>query len=180
MKKAIFLDRDGVINRAFVSKGRPIPPKNIENLEILPGVDDAINILKSHNYEIIVVTNQPDVVRKINSLENVNGINKYLKSQLKIDFIKVCYHDDFENCDCRKPKPGMLIKTAQENNIDLRKSFMIGDRWRDINAGKAAGTKTIFLDYSYSEKLREKPDFVTDSLFNSLSFILGDNYEKHQ
>ena len=172
MKKAVFLDRDGVINRAVVRDGKPYPPTNLGNLEILPRVKLAMNSLKEAGWLLIVVTNQPDVARKITTIAEVEAINKYLKNELPIFEFRICYHDNNDNCHCRKPLPGSLIDAAKEHNIDLASSYMVGDRWRDIDAGVSAGCKTIFIDYEYAEKRPEKFNHSTHSLFEATQIIL--------
>lgn len=177
MSRAIFLDRDGVLNRAIIREGRPYPPSTILELHLLPGVKEVMHALSKKGWKLIVVTNQPDVARGVLSRFQVNEINQYLISRLPIDQMKVCFHDDSDGCLCRKPKPGMLIDSARELDIDLSESFMIGDRWRDIEAGKNAGCKTIFIDHSYSEKQPMLMDFKVSSLDEAAKIILGKNYE---
>ena len=147
MRRAVFLDRDGVINRAIVNDGKPYPPANLNELEILPGVRDSLEKLHAANYLLIVVTNQPDVVRGTTKMEDVESINAYLSSELPIDEFRTCYHDSDDGCDCRKPLPGSLLEAAKKYEIDLSQSFMVGDRWRDIDAGRSAGCKTFFINY---------------------------------
>ena len=174
MKRAVFLDRDGVINRAIVRDGKPFPPANIGQLEVLPGVSEALEKLHAANYLLIVVTNQPDVARGTAKKEDVEEINARLSSQLPIDQFRTCYHDSSDGCNCRKPLPGSILDAAKEYQIDLSKSFMIGDRWRDIEAGAAAGCKTFFVNYRYSEKIPDTPDFIVSSLLEAEKIILGE------
>jgi len=172
LKKAVFLDRDGVINRAVVREGKPYPPTNLKNLEILPGVKLAMNLLKDAGWLLIVVTNQPDVARKVTTIAEVEAINQYLQDELPIFEFRVCYHDSNDNCHCRKPLPGLLIDAAKKHNIDLYSSYMVGDRWRDIDAGVSAGCKTIFIDYEYAEKRPENFNYSTHSLAEATQIIL--------
>lgn len=174
MRKAVFLDRDGVINRALISNKKPYPPSNISELEILPGVPQALTELKNSGYILIVVTNQPDVARGKVQREVVEKINTILMKQLPLDAIKVCYHDDCEQCLCRKPLPGLLLEAAKEFAIDLEKSFMIGDRWKDILAGKSAKCKTFFINNHYDEHIPEFPDFIVSSLLDAQKIIIGE------
>lgn len=171
MRRAVFLDRDGVINRAIVRDGIPLPPRNLEELEILPGVSEALQKLHDYNYLLIVVTNQPDVARGTAKKKDVEQMNAHLFSLLPLDEIKTCYHDSDDGCLCRKPLPGGLIEAAKEYHIDLSKSFMVGDRWRDIEAGKTAGCKTFFINYRYAEKHPETPDFIVSSLLEAQQII---------
>ena len=171
MKKAVFLDRDGVINKAFIKDGLPKSPNSLNELKILPGVKESILRLKELDFICLVVTNQPDVPRgKINK-NTVIEMNNFLKKEIELDDIFVCYHDDNDNCNCRKPKPGLLLQARKKWNVDFKKSFMIGDRWKDIQAGEKVGCKTIFLDYKYDDIKPKNPGFVTDSLFNAVYII---------
>ena len=174
MLKAVFLDRDGVINKVSVVDGKPYPPRNLDELELIPGVDQAILQLRDRGYFCIVVTNQPDVARGKTSKETVESINQFLIQHLAIHEIVSCYHDDHENCGCRKPKPGSLLKAALKYNIDLNKSFMVGDRWRDIEAGQNAGCKTFFIDYQYNEKQPQNPTYKVKSLTDAVNIILNE------
>lgn len=150
--KAVFLDRDGVINRALVREGKPYPPRTLIELEIPPGTSDALLRLKRLGFLLIVVTNQPDVARGTQLFETVQKMHEVLAIHLPVDFFLACYHDDADGCSCRKPKPGLLLEAASEHGVDLRESFLIGDRWRDIDAGHAAGCRTIWIDYGYCER----------------------------
>jgi len=172
MKRAVFLDRDGVLNRAIVRQGKPYPPDTIEALEILPGVGDALASLRAAGLMNVVVTNQPDVATGKQRREVVEAIHARLAKTLDIDAFKVCYHTDADNCLCRKPKPGMLLEAAKELGIDLARSFIVGDRWRDVAAGQAAGCKAYFVDYGYSEKRPDKPYLAVKSLPEAAGFIL--------
>lgn len=174
MRRAVFLDRDGVINRAIVRDGKPYPPASLVELEILPGVHEALQKLHDANYLLVVVTNQPDVARGASKREDVELINAFLSAQLPIDDFKTCYHDSGDKCNCRKPLPGALLEAAQEHDIDLSKSFMVGDRWRDVEAGASAGCKTFFINYRYAEQKPDAPDFIVSSLLEAKKIILGE------
>jgi D-glycero-D-manno-heptose 1,7-bisphosphate phosphatase len=173
LKKAVFLDRDGVINRAVIRDGRPYPPMSMEELEILPGVAAAVQALKQAGFFIAVATNQPDVARGKQTRETVEKINDYLGAQLGIDDFRTCYHDDRDDCTCRKPKPGLLDAAAADCGLDLRRSFMVGDRWRDVAAGQAAGCRTIWIDCGYSERLPEGQDYRAKSLLEASGWIMA-------
>jgi len=172
MKRAVFLDRDGVLNRSMIRNGRPCAPTSAKEFELLPGVPEAVARLRKAGFLLIVVTNQPDIAAGTVSREVLERIHEKLRAWLPIDDIKVCCHADKDECACRKPKPGMLLEAAREWSIDLNRSFIVGDRWRDISAGKAAGCKTIFVDYGYAERLIDPPDFVVTSLQEAASIIL--------
>ena len=172
MRQAVFLDRDGVINRAVVKNGKPFPPASLDDFELLPGVESSAIALRKAGFLIVVVTNQPDVATGMQTREVVESMHKKLHAAAICDDVKVCYHIDSDACECRKPKPGMLIEAAIEWQIDLRRSFMVGDRWRDVAAGKAAGCQTFFIDYQYQEQSAEMPDAVVASLEEAANIIL--------
>ncbi len=173
MNRAIFLDRDGVLNKSFVIEKKPCPPSTLEDLYILPKVPEALSILKKLSFKLIVVTNQPDVARGKQLESNVIKINKYLEEVLPLDKIYVCFHDNENNCNCRKPKPGMLYTASEELNLDLEKSYMIGDRWGDIHAGYTAKCTNIFIDYNYSEKQPTDAEYTykCDDLYAAATWI---------
>ena len=173
MKRAVFLDRDGVINRADVRDGKPYPPANLKALKILPGVAGAMQALHEAGWLLIVVTNQPDVARGITPRADVEAINQHLQNTLPIDGFRTCYHDCSDSCNCRKPLPGALFAAADAYGIELANSFMVGDRWRDIEAGERAGCKTIFLDYGYAERRPQKFNYSVLSLAEAAEIILG-------
>ena len=173
--KAVFLDRDGVINRALIRDGHPFPPLTPNELEILPDVPEALNLLKKNGFLLIVVTNQPDVGRGTQKQETVEKMHLFLKKKLPLDDIFVCWHGTDGECECRKPSSGMLFQAAEEYGVCLQKSFLIGDRWKDIEAGKTAGCKTIFLDYNYDEVLRSQPDFTATSTRKASEWIVSQN-----
>lgn len=174
MLRAVFLDRDGVINRAVVRSGKPYPPANAAELEILPRVPEALNRIREAGFISIVVTNQPDVARGTTSMADVEAINMALAKNLAIDEFSVCYHDSGDNCECRKPKPGMLLQAAKKWDIDLATSYMVGDRWRDVEAGQRAGCRTIFIDYGYDEKQPEQCDYRATSLWEAADIICSE------
>jgi len=172
MRQAVFLDRDGVINKAFFIDGTPVPPKDLSEVEVLAGVKEAIELLIKYNFEIVVVTNQPDVARGVTSRDSVEAINAFLGKELGIQHFSICIHEDSNGCDCRKPKPGLILSAAKEFDIDLTKSFMVGDRWRDVSAGQAAGCKCFFIDYGYEEKSPVLPFTKVSSLMEATLLIL--------
>jgi D-glycero-D-manno-heptose 1,7-bisphosphate phosphatase len=173
-QRAVFLDRDGVLNRAVVINGKPYPPASLEHMEILPDVPNALDALAGAGYLLVVVTNQPDVAKGKTSRSTVEEINNHLASCLPIDEFRTCFHDDLDGCQCRKPLPGGLLEAAKVHNIDLASSFMVGDRWRDVEAGIRAGCKTFFIDYGYEEKQPTSMDYRVQSLMEAVQIILGD------
>lgn len=172
MRRAVFLDRDGVLNRAIVRDGKPHSPSGLSELEVLPGVGDACAALRRAGFLLIVVTNQPNVARGIQRREVVEAINDALRAQIPLDDIRVCYHDDSDGCACRKPRPGLLLRAAEDWGIDVANSFLVGDRWRDIEAGRRAGCTTIFIDYGYAEAQQSVPDCHVGSLAEAADWIL--------
>lgn len=178
MKRAVFLDRDGIINRAIVRDGKPYPPGTLEEFELLPGVENTIRSLRKAGFLIIVVTNQPDVATGIQHREVVEAMHDKLRTPGLCDDIKTCYHTDANGCNCRKPKAGMLIEAAREWDIDLAHSFMVGDRWRDVAAGKTAGCYTFFIDNKYRDRHADNPDAVVESLEEAGRAILQEIYLK--
>lgn len=173
MRRAVFLDRDGVINQSVVRDGKPYPPESASEMKILPGVPDALSSLRRAGFLNIVVTNQPDVATGKLDLQTVEAMHRRLREELALDDIKVCYHRDVDRCECRKPKPGMLLRAARELDIDLGRSFMVGDRWRDVAAGQAAGCASFFIDYGYREKRPEPPYISVKSLADAGARILA-------
>lgn len=172
--RAVFLDRDGVINRALERERKPYPPTSIAEFEILPEVPAALAQLKAAGFLLVVATNQPDVGRGTLAREVVEQIHTHLLALLPIDRVEVCYHagQGISDCDCRKPKAGMLRHAAAALGIDLARSWMVGDRWRDIDCGHAAGCRTIFIDRGYAEELKQKPDFSARHLGEAATIIL--------
>jgi len=173
MSRAIFLDRDGVLNRAVIREGKPFPPASAAELELLPGVAEALAALKAAGYLLLVATNQPDVAKGKQSREAVEAMHARLRAELPLDDIFVCYHGDADGCDCRKPAPGMLRQAAARYGIDLASSYMIGDRWRDVDAGNRAGCRSILIDYGYRERGPEtEPAVRVHSLAEAAAWIL--------
>jgi len=176
-ERAVFLDRDGVINRATVRDGVPHPPGSVGELEILEGVPEALRALKSCGFRLIVVTNQPDVARGTLRVADVEAIHAELARTLPIDEFCTCFHDSADACDCRKPKPGMLRAAAARWNVDLTRSYMVGDRWRDVDAGNAAGCSTFLIDYGYGERAPAGPFRRVSSLREAADAIMNDKGE---
>ena len=172
--RAVFLDRDGVINEAIVRDGKPYPPASPEEMKILPGVEQAMTALRAANLRIIIVTNQPDVARGTQQRAVVEEMHRRIQRDLPCDAVKVCFHTDDDNCGCRKPRPGMLLEAAQEWDLDLEGSFLVGDRWRDVAAGRAAGCRTLWIDRGYREPPAESPDWTVGSLSEAARFILSE------
>jgi D-glycero-D-manno-heptose 1,7-bisphosphate phosphatase len=173
LKRAVFLDRDGVINRAITKDGQPSAPFSLDEFEILPGVIDALGALRAAGFLLIVTTNQPEIARGGARREQVETIHQFMRTRLPLDDVLVCYHDDSDKCACRKPRPGMIIRAAVDHEVRLDRSFMVGDRWRDIGAGKNAGCRTILVS-PFPESLRIEPDIELPDLVAAARWILTD------
>lgn len=173
MKKAIFLDSDGVLNKAIINEdGKPVAPATLAELEIPAEVKPSLDKLKIAGYLLICVTNKPDIERGLMTQDQVDAIYHKIRNELPLDDVCICYH---ENSACYKPKPGLLLDAAKKYNIDLAQSYMIGDRWRDIGAGQNAGCKTVWIDRAYAEKNPSPPaDYTAHSLTEATQWILGD------
>ncbi|MGE3622607.1 MAG: D-glycero-alpha-D-manno-heptose-1,7-bisphosphate 7-phosphatase [Bdellovibrionales bacterium] len=171
MNKAVFLDRDGVLNRAIVKNGKPYAPRSLEDFILNPDMDQLIR-LKNLGYRLIVVTNQPDVANGFITRQFVEALHARLRQAFPFDDILACLHGSKDGCECRKPKPGMLYRAREAFNICLANSYMIGDRWSDVMAGQAAGCATVFLDYGYKECAPEiSPDYICRSLAAAIEWI---------
>jgi D-sedoheptulose 7-phosphate isomerase len=178
-RPAVFLDRDGVINRTVMRDGKPFPPSSVKELELLPEVASSLLDLKAHGFDLFVITNQPDIARGTQSRAAVEGIHRALASSLPIDAIFVCYHDDADDCACRKPKPGLLLEAQRQYNVDLSRSFVVGDRWRDIDAGHNAGCKTVLIDYGYREQPPvQPPEATVRSLREAADWIISSSLKE--
>lgn len=177
-RRAVFLDRDGVLNRAMVRNGRPYSPTRADVFELHDDAAVGCSKLKAANFLLIVITNQPDVGRGTQTREAVEAMHSKLRAAIpSIDRIESCYHAGQaygDPCDCRKPRPGMILRAAAELNIDLMQSYVIGDRWRDIDCARAAGCRAIFIDRGYQEKLRTTPDFIVASFGDAVDAVLRD------
>lgn len=174
MNKAVFLDRDGVLNQTIFRMGKPRAPYTLEEFTLFAGVKEAIDLLKRNQFILIVVTNQPDVARGWVSEDAVHAVNDKLQELIPVDEIKICFHTEKDNCLCRKPRPGMLLEAAHERDIDLSLSWIIGDRHSDVEAGRSAGCKTILIgegDHSSSVV----PDYQFENLLAAAKLIVEIN-----
>ena len=171
-RRAVFLDRDGVLNAVVVRDGRPYPPQSEKDLLLLPGVPEACQVLRGAGFLLIMVTNQPDIARGAVSADVVASINDRLQRELSLHGVSVCPHDG-DACNCRKPKPGLLLEAANRLEIDLGASYMVGDRWRDTEAAQNAGCTAVFIDYGYREKRPNPPYHRVTSLREAASWIIG-------
>jgi len=175
MKPAVFLDRDGVINAPIVIHGKPYSPRNEKEFEILDGVRDAIPMLLNEGLEIVVVTNQPDIANGFVTQEFVDRFHSYLRIETGIRHFYICAHNNEQKCDCRKPKSGLFRKAAIDLKLDLCSSFLVGDRWKDIEAGQNVGCECFFIDNNYKEKRPSPPYHRVNSLVEATKLILGED-----
>ncbi|PWC55352.1 HAD family hydrolase [Azospirillum sp. TSO22-1] len=179
VRRAVFLDRDGVVNRSVVRDGRPYPPATLAEFEFLPGVSEAVADLRAAGFAVAVVTNQPDLATGKADPAEVEAMHDLLRRTLGVDGIWMCRHTDADGCACRKPRPGMILEAAAALGADPARSFMVGDRWRDVEAGHAAGCRTFFIDYGYRERAASvAPDAVVRDLAEAARIILGNQSTK--
>jgi D-glycero-D-manno-heptose 1,7-bisphosphate phosphatase len=171
-RSAVFLDRDGVLVEATVRDGVPQSARNLAELQILPGVEQACERLRAAGFVLIVVTNQPDVARGVLTAEAVEEMHRELHERLPLDDFAVCFHDDADGCDCRKPQPGLLLAAAERWKVDFATSFLVGDRWRDVEAARRAGCRAIFVDRGYAETIASEPDATVRNLEEAAEWIL--------
>lgn len=169
--RAVFFDRDGIVNKAIVRNGKPYSPQALDELELYEETCEFVSFLSKRATQAFVVTNQPDVARKKIDWDTLDSIHEAINANMNFTEIFVCPHDDFDRCNCRKPKPGAIFELAKKYKIDLKESFVIGDRWKDVVAGKAAGCKTIFVDWQYDETCNANPDFSVSSLLDCFNII---------
>jgi D-glycero-D-manno-heptose 1,7-bisphosphate phosphatase len=171
-QRAVFLDRDGVINQAIVRGGKPYPPASIDELVIAADAPAALQALRQAGFLLLVVTNQPDIARGKQTLAAVEAIHQALQQVLPLDDFFLCPHDDADRCSCRKPGPGLLLDGAAKYHLDLSRSFMVGDRWRDIEAGVRAGCATVWIDFGYQERRSSvEPSATVNSLRAAVDWI---------
>ena len=172
LNRAVFLDRDGVVNEAVIRDGKPYPPPSAEALAVAADAPAALSRLKSLGLLLLVITNQPDVARGMQTAEAVESIHDRLRRELPLDDFASCFHDDRDACSCRKPKPGLILAAAARHSVDPARSFLIGDRWRDIEAGQAAGCRTVWIDRGYRERgPSSPPDARVQSLAEAAAWI---------
>jgi D-glycero-D-manno-heptose 1,7-bisphosphate phosphatase len=176
-RRAVFLDRDGVINQPVVRDGRPYPPATVEDFQLYEDVAAGCAHLDAAGYLLVVVTNQPDVARGTQTRAVVEAMHRKMRDALpQIAQVEICWHagaDRGDPCDCHKPEPGMLLRAAEAHGIDLAQSFLVGDRWRDIDCGHRARCRTVFVDRNYAEILRQPPDWTVTSFAQAVEVILG-------
>ena len=171
-QRVVFIDRDGVLNRAFPEGGTTRPPASLDELELLPGVRESLARLREAGFVLVVVTNQPDVASGTQTRAAVEAINAHMRAELPLLDVFACYHDSADKCACRKPKPGMLTLAAAKHDLDLDSAFLIGDRWSDIVAAHAAGCRAVLIDTPFSHAERCAPDAVVGDILGATDWIL--------
>jgi D-glycero-D-manno-heptose 1,7-bisphosphate phosphatase len=157
-KRCVFLDRDGVINQSIIVNKKPFSPRTKSEFKFIPNIKNLISKIVELNFYTIIITNQPDIATAHLDEEMLKYFHDKIRRKIPITDIFVCRHISSQNCFCRKPKPGLILEAAKKYNIDLKKSYLIGDRWKDINAANEVGCHSIFIDYDYTEKLETKPN----------------------
>ena len=169
------MDRDGTLNVQVVREGKPYPPQSVAEFRLFDDVPAGCRALKQAGFALVVVTNQPDVGRGDQQQAVVEAMHARLQALVpEIDHVEVCYDPGRgEPSRRRKPEPGMVLDTARDLQLDLRRSWMVGDRWRDVDCGRRAGLRTIFIDFGYAEELREAPDFTVKSFAEATRIILA-------
>lgn len=172
-QRVVFLDRDGVLNRAFPEGGTTRPPMSLDELELLPGVPEALARLRDAGFVLVVVTNQPDVARGKQTRAAVEAINAKMTAELPLLDVFACFHDTGDKCHCRKPKPGLLLEAAAKWNLDVPTAFLIGDRWSDIVAAHAAGCRGVLIDTPFSNAERCNPDHRAADITGAVDWILA-------
>ena len=169
---AVFLDRDGVIVIPEFRDQRSFAPRRLADFRLYPDAAASLQRLKRAGFLLAVVTNQPDVGDGLITHSEVDAMHEIMARQLPLDAVKACFHGHGQACDCRKPKPGMILQAATELGINLTKSFMVGDRKSDIEAGRAAGCATVFIDLGYTLPAPDAPDYVVRSITEAANVII--------
>ncbi len=167
LKRAVFLDRDGVIN-VKLPENRYV--RNSSEFAFLPGVAEALSVLREMGFFLVVITNQRGIARGFMTPDDLRHVHRFMeeelgKSGVELDGLYHCPHDDHEYCDCRKPEPGMIVAACRDLGIDPAKSYMVGDSASDIDAGRRAGTRTVRIgldrDSNADMVFPSLPEFVT-------------------
>jgi D-glycero-D-manno-heptose 1,7-bisphosphate phosphatase len=168
-RPAVFLDRDGVLNEVVVRDGAPGSPRSLAELRLVAGAGDTAR-LRQAGFLVFVITNQPDLARGLLSPEELTAMTEHIAATAVIDDHRVCPHEDRHDCDCRKPKPGMILDLARHWDVDLARSFVVGDMWRDMDAARNAGVTGVLIRSWYNEDV--EPDVEVESLTAAIETIL--------
>ena len=171
LRSAVFVDRDGVINEAIIREGKPYSPMRSEELHVIDGAAQACTQLQGAGYAVVVITNQPEIARGRLDTAELGRMHDSLRRQVPVDAIYYCPHDDRDGCDCRKPAPGLVHDASRDLDLDPTSSFLVGDRWRDIEAGRRAGCRTVLVGSGYGEKAVD-PDVCVESLAEAAKWII--------
>jgi D-glycero-D-manno-heptose 1,7-bisphosphate phosphatase len=174
MRPGVLLDRDGVLSRVVLREGRGVSPRSFAEFEFLPGVRAAVASLRGVGLPVVVVTNQPDIARGLLQPEELERMHEHLRAHVPVDRIYACTHDDADGCACRKPRPGLLLRAAAEFHLDLERSWMVGDSWKDVEAARAAGCRMIFVAGAHAEPGTSQPERVAVSLPDAVEIILNE------
>ena len=174
MRPAVFLDRDGVVNAVKLKNRKPYPPSNLDELIVLDGVRESVEKFELNGLTVVVVTNQPDITNGHTTFKIVKEIHQRIAQLTGLRYFYVCHHNSEAQCLCRKPKPGLLTNAASDLKLDLKNSFMVGDRWSDITAGQSVGCKNFFVNNAYLEPKPTLPFIEVESLMQASDYILGD------
>lgn len=172
-RPAVFLDRDGVLVATEVRGGKPFAALALDRFRVLPRAPAAVRALASAGFVTVVVTNQPELARGNVDSATMDAMHARLRAAMPIEAIYVCPHDARDGCGCRKPAPGMLLQAAADLDLDLAGSYMVGDRWRDVGAGRAAGCTTVLIDCGYDEPEHVAPDLTAFDIAGAAALILG-------
>jgi transaldolase len=175
--RAVFLDRDGVLNDAILRDGTPGSPATLDEVIVPADAENALRMLRQHGFRLIMVTNQPEIARGNAPRETVDRINDHIRRTLALDAVEMCEHDDADRCGCRKPRPGMILRAAERDGISLSESFVIGDRWRDIEAGRRSGCRTVLIGNGYAEGVKSPPSIAVRNLTEAAGWILAQSTE---
>lgn len=171
LRPAVFLDRDGVLNEIVMRDGQPASPRTLEQLRLAPDIA-AVDRLAEAGYLLFIATNQPDVARGLIDTGTLDRMFAAIRGRVRIDDVRVCVHEDADGCECRKPKPGMLLDLARHWHVDLARSCMVGDMWRDVAAARAAGCRSVLIRREYNRDAA--PDVAVDTLADAVAWVLGE------
>jgi D-glycero-D-manno-heptose 1,7-bisphosphate phosphatase len=169
MKPAVFLDRDGVLNEIVVRAGEPGSPRSLEEFQTAPDLSDVLRLGKA-GLLLFIVTNQPDVARGLVAPSVVVAMIDRIRTRVPVDDFRICTHEDADGCGCRKPKPGMIMDLAHFWRVDLDRSFVVGDTWRDVDAARAAGCRSILIRRPYNTGV--VADAYADTLGAAVDLVL--------
>jgi D-glycero-D-manno-heptose 1,7-bisphosphate phosphatase len=175
LRPAVFLDRDGTLNHQIVRDGTPFAPDRFEDFRLYADAQEGCRALKAAGFVLVVVTNQPEVGRGTLAQAEVDRMHALLADLIpEIDRVEACFDPGRgEKSRRRKPEAGMVIDAADALGIDLSRSWMIGDRWRDVECGKKAGLRTVFIDFGYTDEVKSSPEFTVRTFSEAVSVVLG-------